>query len=100
MGTRSSCKTCHSIASSQPDMPPVQPVIPSYPFQHICCDYFSLHGRYFGVVVDRFIGWFNIYQGKGGATCLSDMMTKLFKDLGVPESITSDGGAEFESEEF
>ena len=98
--TRSSCKTCHIIAPSQPNMPPVQPVVPSYPFQHICCDYFSLHGRYFGVVVDRFIGWFNIYQGKGGATCLSDMMTKLFKDLGVPESITRDGGAEFESEEF
>ena len=51
-------------------------------------------------MVDRFIGWINIYQGKGGATCLSDMMTKLFKDLGVPESITRDGGAEFESEEF
>ena len=46
------------------------PVIPAYPFQHICCDYFALHGNYLRVVVDRFSEWFNIYKGRGGDTCL------------------------------
>ena len=98
--TRSKCRTCHTIAPSQSNMPPIQPIVPAYPFQHLCCDYFALHGNYFGVVVDRFSGWFNIYRGKGGATCLVDMMTKLFQDMGVPDTITSDGGPEFKAEKF
>jgi hypothetical protein len=93
--TRASCRTCHTIAPSQSDMPPVQPVVPAYPFQHICADYFTLHGQYFGVVVDRFSNWFNVYKGKGGAECLVAMLTKLFQDMGVPDTITSDGGPEF-----
>ena len=98
--TRANCRTCHTIAPSQSDMPPVQPITPAYPFQHICADYFSLHGRYFGVIVDRFSGWFNVYAGKGGADCLVDMMTRLFQDMGVPDSVTSDGGPEFKSDKF
>jgi hypothetical protein len=71
---RASCSTCDTIAPSQANMPPVQPIIPAYPFQHICADYFSLHGQYFGVIVDRFSNWFNVYQGKGRATCLVNML--------------------------
>ena len=74
-------------------MPPVPPIVPEYPFQHICSDYLKLHGKSYVVVVDRFSNWYNIYIGKGGATSLVDVMTKLFQDLGVPETITSDGGA-------
>ena len=92
--TRAKCRTCHTIAPSQPNMPPIQPIVPAYPFQHLCCDCFALHGNYFGVVVDRFSGWFNIYRGKGGATCLVDMMTKLFQDMGVPDTITSETAAQ------
>ena len=98
--TRAAYSTCNIIAPSQSNMPPVPPVIPAYPFQHICCDYFALHGNYFGVVVDRFSGWFKIYKGRGGDTCLVDMMTRLFQDMGVPDTITSDGGPEFKSEKF
>ena len=45
-------------------------------------------------------GWFNIYKGRGGATCLVDMMTKIFHDFGVPDIITSDSGPVFKSEKF
>lgn len=44
--TRARCSTCHNIALSLSNMPPVEPVIPAYPFQHICADYFDLHGNY------------------------------------------------------
>ena len=67
------------------------------PLQHICCNYSALHRNYFGVVVDRFSGWFNIYKGRGGATCLVDIMTKLFQDMGILDTITSDGGPKFKS---
>ena len=50
--------------------------------------------------MDRFTGWFSIYRGKGGVACLMDMMTKLFQDMGVLDTITSNGGPEFKSEKF
>ena len=30
--TRAACRTCHIIAPSQTNIPPVQPVVPDYPF--------------------------------------------------------------------
>jgi hypothetical protein len=98
--TRAGCSTCNIIVPSQSDMPPVQPVIPAYTFQHVCADYFTLHGQYFGVVVDRFSNWFNIYRGRGGAECLVAMLTRLFQDMGVPDTITSDGGPEFKAKKL
>ena len=94
---RSSCCSCHNIAPSQAHKPPATP---TFPFHHICADYFTLHGAYFGVVVDRFSGWFNIYMGKGRACTLVEILYKLFQDVGVPETMTSDGGPEFKSEKL
>ena len=56
--------------------------------QHTCCDYFS------------FSNWFNIYEGKGRATCLVDMMTWLFQDFRVPQKLTSDGSPQFMSDKL
>ena len=64
---RDCCRTCNSIAPSQSNMPPVTPDVPCYPFQHVSTDYFQLHNQHFCVIVDRYSGWFHIYNGKGGA---------------------------------
>ena len=32
------CLTCNKISQSQSNLPPVDPLIPDYPFQHICFD--------------------------------------------------------------
>ena len=95
---RNSCSTCHTIAPSQCNMPPVKSITPSFPYQHICADYFHLHGHYFAVVVDWFSNWFNISEGKGRAADLVTILTKLFQDIGVPDTITSNGGPEFKSD--
>ena len=97
---RAALSTCYTIAPCQSSMPPVQPVIPNLPFQHIDYDFFTLHGNYFGALVDCFSGWFNIYKGRGGVTCLVDMMTKLFQDMGILDTITSNGRPNFKSDRF
>ena len=97
---RNNCSTCHKIAPSNPDMPPVTPDIPCYPFQHVCSDYFQLHGHSFCVVVDRYTGWFNIHQGVGGARWLTDIFHKLFQDVGICETVTTDGGTTYTSKLF
>ena len=66
---------CNVFAPSQAKVPPVQPLVPDYPFQHICSDYLELHGKCYVVVVDQFRNWYNLYIGKAGATALVDSMT-------------------------
>ena len=97
---RKNCSLCHSIAPSQPDLPPITPEAPSYPFQHVCSDYFQLHGSHFCVVVDRFSGWFNIHTGDGGSKWLTKIFHRLFQDVGIPETLTTDGGTTYMSSMF
>ena len=50
---RAKCSTCQKIAPSQAKLPPVETLVPNYPFKHVCVDYMSLNGNEFGVFVDR-----------------------------------------------
>ena len=89
--TRAECSTCQKIAPSQAKLPPVEPLVPNYPFEHICIDYMSLNGHEFGVVVDRYTGWPGVYRGSKGYD-VTQFLAKLCEDYGVPISCTSDGG--------
>ena len=37
--TRTNCTTCQSIAPSQSNAPPVDPIVQDYPFQHVVMDH-------------------------------------------------------------
>jgi hypothetical protein len=53
-------------ASSQPAGVPVPPPSPSFPFQYVVGDYFSMTGVNYLILGDRFSGWLSIYEaGKG-----------------------------------
>ena len=56
--TRGSCLTCVKDAPSQPAG---TPVTPSFPFQYVVGDYFSLADTNNLVLGDRFSGWLSIY---------------------------------------
>ena len=63
---RSECSTCQKIAPSQAKLPPVEPVVPNYPFEHACVDYMSLNGHEFGGVrgqIHRVAGGLQGHQG-------------------------------------
>ena len=76
---------------------PVQPETPDYPFQHICSEYISLYGVEYCVIVDRFSGWYNIYMARGDTDKLIEIFTKLSQDVGVTETLTTDGGTTYVS---
>ena len=67
---RDSCMKCHKTSPSNPDLPPHQPTVPAYPFQRICCDYFSYRGTPYLIIVDRYSGWPVVKKAKDGATGL------------------------------
>jgi hypothetical protein len=89
-----SCIPCDEIAPSQSPEPPMMPIHPENPFQHICSDFFSLLGHNFCLVVDWFSNWLQVSTGKGGAHKLISLLGQCFHSFGIPETLTSDGGLE------
>ena len=66
INTRGSCLTCVRYAPSQPAGVPVVPPTPSFPFQYVVGDYFSLAGVNYLILGDRFSGWLSIYKAGAG----------------------------------
>ena len=102
--TREGCKHCNNIMPSQPRLPPVEPIIPTTPFEAICCDYFHFMGWYYFVAADRLSGWFELHKIKvgthdAGAQGLCNALRRLMVTFGVPSEISSDGGPEFVAHE-
>ena len=60
--TRASCTSCNRIMPSQARTPPLEPWIPSTPFEAIACDYFKYIGYYYFVAADRLSGWLEVQQ--------------------------------------
>ena len=56
------CTKCAKYQPSNPAMPPVTPDEPSYPFQSICADFFTISPNTYLAVVDRFSGWLSVFQ--------------------------------------
>ena len=98
--TRQCCASCNRSAPSQPKTPPIEPWIPSTPFEAIACDYFQYRGWYYFVAADRLSGWTEQSRIKpgtnnAGSTGLCKALRALFATFGVPTEISSDGGPEF-----
>ena len=103
--TRDNCRTCDTVAPSQPPLEAVPPEIPTSPFQQICSDYFDLQGTHYLVTVDRFTGWVDVRRAEpgtdeSGAKGLITAMKETFMAFGVPEEVANDGGPEYKSHEF
>ena len=100
--TRASCKECHRIAPSQPAAPPVSPPSPEYPFQMQVCDYFSLHGRNYLALADRYSGWLTTYRvgtGEYDAKAFVKILRQHFVTFGVAVEQASDGGPQMTASE-
>ena len=100
--TRASCRECHRIAPSQPAAPPVSPPSPEYPFQLQVCDYFSLHGRNYLAMADRYSGWLTVYRvgsGEYDAKALVKILRQHFVTFGVAVELSSDGGPQMVASE-
>ena len=97
---RRNCQSCNKIMPSQARTLPVEPWIPTTPFEAIACDYFHFMGYYYFVAADRLSGWIEVQQIKvgtneAGAEGLCKAVRRLMVTFGVPVEISSDGGPEF-----
>ena len=74
--TRGACLTCIQDAPSQPAGTPMAPPSPSYPFQYVVGDYFSIAGNNYLVLGYRFSGWLSIYTADRGEFDAKSLVTK------------------------
>ena len=98
---QSTCKTCRRIAPSNPTQPSNQePDIPTYPFESIVADFFSLEGRNYLAVADRYSNWLSVLKlAKDDSPHLIQAMREYITYFGIPKLLSSDGASIFISEE-
>ena len=100
---RNECHECHRMAKSNAMEPPEDIIPPEFPFQKVCCDFFTFLGQNYLVLVDRYSNWPIVFKQPGKAEQLVSRLRDIFETFGVPEELTSDGGPQFTSsltEEF
>ena len=85
-------------------MPPIEPMLPTMPFECIVADYCHLAGQYYLIIADRLSGWIEIVHIRtssftSGAVGLCAALRSLFSVFGIPSEMSSDGGPEFKAYE-
>ena len=92
---REKCHQCNRNAPSNPHAPPSPPILPDYPFQCVCADYFTHKGIPYLVIIDRYSNWPIVEKSRDGAAGLISSLRQTFTTFGVPEELSSDGGPQF-----
>ena len=70
-------------------------MLPAYPFQCICADYFHYKGVHYLVAVDRYSNWPIIERARDGSAGLIECLRRTFATYGIPDECATDGGPEF-----
>ena len=93
--TRANCEHCNRMAPSQPSAPPTPTILPVYPFQCVCSDFFNYKGMTYHIIVDRYSNWPIVERTKFGADGLINCTRRSFATYGIPDEISTDGGPEY-----
>ena len=98
------CAICNQITPSQTALSPAEPVTPSYTFQAIDANHFTVHGTKYLVIVDRFSEWPHIMRATKSDEALGTQglirnLKFIFASCGAPDKLSSDGGPEFTADQ-
>ena len=89
---RAMCRECTYRAPSQAAQPSQAPIIPEYPFSHICCDFFHLDGYTYLATCDRFSNWLSVSRfGKDDSKAVISFFKEYFARYGIAKELTTDG---------
>ena len=93
--TTDSCRECLTLRPKQ-QRETMQPSKASYPMDMVAADLFTLRGKNYLCMTDRFSGncWVQPLKSTTTST-ITDTLTNWFLDLGIPSSIRTDGGPQF-----
>ncbi|XP_037780967.1 uncharacterized protein K02A2.6-like [Penaeus monodon] len=102
VNTVRACEPCQRLQPSQQQEPLLLEDKPTRSFMSVSADFFSVAGEHFLVYVDRLSGWPVVIPCGNNATSASTIriFRHMFRDLGVPVRLRTDGGPQFSSREF
>ncbi|XP_063915685.1 uncharacterized protein K02A2.6-like [Zophobas morio] len=95
-----SCKACLSVTSHPPKTYVSWPES-SNPFELVHMDFFTFLQRQYLIIVDSCTKWLEIYSMKNiTSESTVEMLRDCFSRFGLPETVVSDNGPSFVSEEM
>ena len=98
---RAECSSCVHNAPSNPSSPPMPYEQPSYPFQSICSDFFTVSGTHYMAICDRYSGWLSLFNlAKDDSKHIITVLRNYFSCWGIPVTITTDGASIYVSQEI
>ena len=94
------CDTCTKTCR-----PTLQPMIatrlPDFPWQRVGTDLFQLNGTNFLIIIDYFSRYPEVVKLRGTTSRdVIEILKSTFARHGVPETVVSDNGPQFSSQEF
>ena len=98
---RAECKSCVVNAPSNPASPPLPYTHPSYPFQAVCSDFFTVNGIHYLAICDRYSGWLSIFSlAKDNSKHVISVLRNYFARWGIPTNFTTDAAPVYVSREM
>ena len=94
------CVTC--VKKSTPPLEPlISTELPQYPWQKIATDLFTLRGINYLLVVDYFSRYPEVVKlTNTTSSSVVHVLKSLFSRYGIPETVVSDNGPQYSSQEF
>jgi len=96
------CRHCIQKQPNQSKEPLVVTKLPERPFQRVATDLCEKDGKQYLVYIDYYSRWIDIHQIQGHVTAAA-VISKLkasFAASGIPETLMSDNGPQFQNAEF
>ena len=95
------CKLCNKYQQAQPNLPVMQPDLPTRLWEKLGSDIFQFNGANYLIIVDYY-SRFPIVRPlvNTSASTVSSHLTSLFAEYGPPSTLTTDFGSQFVSEMF
>ena len=95
---RQGCRTCDTIAPSNPAQPPSYPEQPLYPFHSICADFFTISSRNYLAICDRYSGWLSVLiLARDDSAHIIKALREYCCTFGIPVILSTDGASVFTS---
>ena len=94
------CAECVKRSTSRPE--PLMPTpLPDYPWQSVAMDLFMLNGANYVLIVDYFSRYPEVIKLKSTSSkAVIEAVKAVFSRHGIPETVRSDNGPQFSSDEF
>jgi len=97
----SNCSVCNAVQPSQAKEPLLAHEIPQRPWSKVATDLFSINGDNFVVIVDYYSNFIEVERVASTASRPVIQALKVtFGRHGIPDSVVSDNGPAFASDEF